>query len=83
MEKIILVKTSDEQVFQLNEICSISKPTCYTDGSAKREITFKNKTYIVISEKDYSELEKILKDNLGFYSLKKSELPTGGWCEEL
>ena len=83
MEKTMFIKTSDEKVFQANEICNISGPKGYTDGSTKREITFNNKTYIVISEDDYWELEKVLRDNGVFYSLKKNKMPSGGWCEEI
>ena len=78
MEKTMFIKTSDEKVFQANEICNISAPKAYTDGSTKREITFKNKSYIVISEEDYWELEKVLRDNTTFYSLKKNKMPSGG-----
>ena len=67
----IFIKTSDDKIFQANEICSISVPMPFSDGSTKREVRFKNKSEILISEEDYLELEKILRDSTVFYSLKK------------
>ncbi len=83
MEKTMFIKTSDEKVFQANDICNISAPKEYTDGSKKREVIFKNKSYILISEEDYWELEKVLRDNAAFYSLKKNKMPAGSWCEKI
>lgn len=75
MEQNIFIKTSDEKVICINEIAVISYPIKMTDGTTKRKISLKNKSEHYISEEDYWELEKVMKDNMSFFSLKKEKVP--------
>lgn len=74
MEQKIFIKTSDEQVICINDVITVSVPTLMNSGAIKREVTLTEKIHVWISEEDYWELEKVMRDNMLFFLLKKEKV---------